>query len=246
MVLDNASGVRQGDGGAGFRGFSGFSCLLRSAVWPEGDAGPSFLQALLVQSGERRNVHLSEIRCQPGLQRFLAAGTMTWCLDASHLGPQLEHPERCGCWTAATSPTGRSVGVARSTAGDGQGGQLPGRMFLAYVSPGTALVDKGLYLPESWTSAKTGVTAGLSKTQLALEMLRRALERGHLRAGSGQLRDVVIPRGTALGDALRPGRPGGLYGVAAGPRADQCGVSGIRASPQTQVARRSAPDHGAG
>ena len=66
-------------------------------------------------------------------------------------------------------------------------------MFLAYVSPlGRALADKRLYLPESWTSDKDRcVAAGVaeerqgyrSKTELALEMLERALERGHLRAG---------------------------------------------------------------
>ena len=65
-------------------------------------------------------------------------------------------------------------------------------MFLAYVSPlGRALVDKRLYLPESWTSdqercATAGVPAERrsyrSKTGLALELLERALERGHLRA----------------------------------------------------------------
>ena len=62
-------------------------------------------------------------------------------------------------------------------------------MFLAYVSP---LGDKGLYLPESWTSdwercAAAGVpgerVSYRSKTKLALEMLERALELGHLRAG---------------------------------------------------------------
>ena len=66
-------------------------------------------------------------------------------------------------------------------------------MFLAYVSPlGRALVDKGLYLPESWTSepgrcAAAGVPAERRnyrpKTELALAMLERALELGHLRAG---------------------------------------------------------------
>ena len=65
-------------------------------------------------------------------------------------------------------------------------------MFLAYVSPlGRALVDKGLYLPQSWTSdearcAAAGVPAGRqgyrSKTELALELLTRALELGHLQA----------------------------------------------------------------
>ena len=65
-------------------------------------------------------------------------------------------------------------------------------MFLAYVSPlGRALVDKGLYLPESWTSGpERCAAAGVpevrrsykSKTKLALEMLEQALERGYLEA----------------------------------------------------------------
>ena len=66
-------------------------------------------------------------------------------------------------------------------------------MFLAYVSPlGRALVDKRLYLPQSWTSDSGRCeAAGIpverrsyrSKTELALEMLERALQLGHLRAG---------------------------------------------------------------
>ena len=62
-----------------------------------------------------------------------------------------------------------------------------------YVSPlGRALVDKGLYLPESWTSDKDRCEAAgvpedrqgyRSKTELALEMVGRAQERGHLKAG---------------------------------------------------------------
>ena len=66
-------------------------------------------------------------------------------------------------------------------------------MFLAYVSPlGRALVDKRLYLPESWTSDQDRCAAAgvpeerqgyRSKTGLALEMLQRALERGYLQAG---------------------------------------------------------------
>ena len=67
-----------------------------------------------------------------------------------------------------------------------------GGMFLAYVSPlGRALVDKRLYLPKSWTSdqdrcAAAGVPEDRrsyrSKTELALELLERALELGYLRA----------------------------------------------------------------
>ena len=66
-------------------------------------------------------------------------------------------------------------------------------MFLAYVSPlGRTLVDKRLYLPESWTSdADRCAAAGereerrsyRSKTELALEMLGRALERSQLPPG---------------------------------------------------------------
>ena len=66
-------------------------------------------------------------------------------------------------------------------------------MFLACVSPlGRALVDQRLYLPESWISDQDRCEAAgvpeerqgcRSKTQLALKMVERALERGHLRAG---------------------------------------------------------------
>ena len=94
-------------------------------------------------------------------------------------------------------------------------------MFLAYVSPlGRSLVDKRLYLPESWTSDEDRcAAAGIpgerrsyrSKTGLALEMLERAVELGHLRAGLGRgrrrLRRVaVLPQRVGdLGNALRPG-----------------------------------------
>ena len=59
---------------AGFREISGFSRLLRAAVWPPGDREHShYLQALLVQSGERRNAeNLSEtVPGARGMQRFL-------------------------------------------------------------------------------------------------------------------------------------------------------------------------------
>ena len=86
------------------------------------------------------------------------------------------------------------MGVARQYCGRlGKVANCQAGMFLAYVSPlGRALVDKRLYLPESWTSDKDRCEAAgvpeekqgyRSKTQLALEMLQRALERGHLKAG---------------------------------------------------------------
>ena len=86
------------------------------------------------------------------------------------------------------------MGVARQYCGRlGKVANCQAGMFLAYVSPlGRALVDKGLYLPESWTSdpgrcAAAGVPeergSYRSKTELALELLERALGLGHLRAG---------------------------------------------------------------
>ena len=88
----------------------------------------------------------------------------------------------------------KSVGVARQYCGRlGKVANCQAGMFLAYVSPlGRALVDKRLYLPESWTADKDRCEAAgvpedrqgyLPKTELALEMLQRALERGHLQAG---------------------------------------------------------------
>ena len=88
----------------------------------------------------------------------------------------------------------KSVGVARQYCGRlGRVANCQAGMFLAYVSPlGRALVDKRLYLPESRTSDKDRCeAAGVPeerqgyrlKTQLALEVLEQALERGHLRAG---------------------------------------------------------------
>ena len=88
----------------------------------------------------------------------------------------------------------KSVGVARQYCGRrGKVANCQAGMFLAYVSPlGRALVDKRLYLPESWTADQDRCAAAgvpkerqgyRSKTELALELLERALERGHLQAG---------------------------------------------------------------
>ena len=174
------------------------------------------------------------------------------------------HPEAVWVLDGSDFPKqGRkSAGVARQYCGRlGKVANCQAGMFLAYVSPlGRALVDKRLYLPESWTSDKGRCAAAgvpeerrsyRSKTGLALDMLERALERGHLRAKwvagddafgmSPSFRDALA----ALGMHYVPGRPRRHHGVAAGAGLDQCGVSGIRAPPQTQAARRSAPDHGA-
>ena len=162
-----------------------------------------YLQALLVQSGERRNAeNLSETvpGSARGMQRFLTDSP--WDDEViigrlqEYLGTRLEHPE--GVWVLDGSDfpkQGRkSVGVARQYCGRlGKVANCQAGMFLAYVSPlGRALVDKGLYLPESWTSDKDRCEAAgvpedrqgyRSKTELALEMVGRAQERGHLKAG---------------------------------------------------------------
>ena len=162
-----------------------------------------YLQALLVPSGERRNAeNLSETvpASARGMQRFLT--NSPWD-DAAiigrlqeYLGSRLGHPEAVWVLDGSDFPKqGRkSVGVARQYCGRlGKVANCQAGMFLAYVSPrGRALVDKGLYLPESWTSDKDRCAAAgvpeqrqgyRSKTQLALELLERALELGHLKAG---------------------------------------------------------------
>ena len=166
------------------------------------DHSRHYLQALLVQSGERRNAeNLSETVPASArvMQRFLTESP--WDDDAvigrlqEYLSPRLGHPEAVWVLDGSDFPKqGRkSAGVARQYCGRlGKVANCQAGMFLAYVSPlGRALVDKRLYLPESWTSDKGRCAAAgvpeerrsyQSKTGLALELLERALERGHLRA----------------------------------------------------------------
>ena len=113
-----------------------------------------------------------------------------------YLAPRLGHSEAVWVLDGSDFPKqGRkSAGWPGSTvAGWAKVANCQAGMFLAYVSPlGRALVDQGLYLPESWTSddarcAAAGVPEDKrryrSKTELALELLQRALARGHLKAG---------------------------------------------------------------
>ena len=113
-----------------------------------------------------------------------------------YLGPRLEYPEAVWVLDGSDLPKqGRKwVGMARQYCGRlGKVANCQAGMFLAYVSPfGRALVDKRLYLPESWTSdPERCAVAGVpddsrsyrSKTELALELVGRDLERGHLKAG---------------------------------------------------------------
>ena len=155
-----------------------------------------------MQSGERRNAeNLSETVpvSDRAMQRFLTESP--WDDDAvigrlqEYLAPMLEHPEEVWVLDGSDFPKqGRkSAGVARQSCGWlGKVANCQAGMFLAYVSPlGRALVDKRLYLPDSWTSDDARCVAGgvpegrrgySSKTELALEMLERALERGHFRS----------------------------------------------------------------
>ena len=156
-----------------------------------------------MQAQERRNAeNLSESVgvSARAIQRFLTEAR--WGDDAvigrlqEYLGRKLGHHDAVWVLGGSDFPKqGRkSAGVARRYCGRlGKVANCQAGMFLAYVSPlGRALVDKRLYLPESWTSddarcAAAGVPEERrsyhSKTELALEMLGRALERGHLIAG---------------------------------------------------------------
>ena len=134
------------------------------------------------------------------MQRFLTDSP--WDDEAvigrlqEYLAPRLEHPGAVWVVDGSDFPKQgkKSVGVARQYCGWlGKVANCQAGMFLGYVSPlGRALVDKCLYLPESWTSdGDRCMAAGVpgerrsyrSKTELALEMLERAVELGHLRAG---------------------------------------------------------------
>ena len=163
----------------------------------------NYLQALLVQSGERRNAeNLSESVgvSARAMQRFLSKAP--WNDDGvmgrlqEYLAPRLGHPEAVWVLDGSDFPKqGRkSVGVARQYCGRlGKVANCQAGMFLAYVSPlGRALVDKRLYLPESWISESGRCDAAgvpeeqrdyRSRTELALGMVKRALERAHLQAG---------------------------------------------------------------
>ena len=192
---------------AGLRQFSGISRHLLSVLRAQAVAehNRNYLQALLVQAQERRNAeNLSEpvgVSAR-AMQRSLTEAR--WDGDAVvgrlqeylALAPRLGHPEAVWVLDGSDFPKqGRkSAGVARQYCGRlGKAANCQAGMFLAYVSPlGRALVDKRLYLPESWTSGQERcVAAGVpaerqgcrSKTELALELLEAAMALGHLKAG---------------------------------------------------------------
>ena len=184
-----------------FREFHGFfAAAFGRKQWREHSR--HYLQALLVQSQERRNAeNLSETvpASARAMQRFLTEAR--WDDDAiigrlqEYLGSRLEHLQAVWVFDGSDFPKQgvKSVGVARQYCGAlGKIANCQAGVFLAHVGPcGRALVDKRLYLPEEWTSdagrcASAGVPEDhrqyLAKTELALEMLERARERGHLSA----------------------------------------------------------------
>ena len=197
--MDAANFERVHDSFQGFHAF--FAASFGRKQWREHSR--NYLRALLVQAQKRRNAeNLSESVgvSARAMQRFLTEAR--WSDDAvigrlqEYLAPRLGHPEAVRVFDGSDFPKqGRkSAGVARQYCGRlGKVANCQAGMFLAYVSPlGRALVDKRLYLPKSWTSdpgrcAAAGVPEGRrkyrSRTELALELLERALQLGHLRAG---------------------------------------------------------------
>ena len=161
-----------------------------------------YLQGLLHGAEERRNAeNLSEATgvAARSLQRFLTEAAWDDDLVIERLGeylaPRLSHED--GVWIVDGSDFpkkgAKSAGVARQYCGHlGKVANCQAGVFLGYASAGgRSLVDKRLYLPESWTSdpgrcQAAGIPedsrAYRSKTELALAMLQCALARPHLQA----------------------------------------------------------------
>ena len=158
----------------------------------------------------------------------------------------------------------KSAGVARQYCGRlGKVANCQARMFLDNVRPlGRALVDKRLYLPQVWTSdvarcQVTGMpedTRGYRpRTELVLELLARALELGHLKAGglpettpSGCRRPSVRdcgPWGCGMWDVLDV--PGGTTVWPLKPAWTSPEYQGSGRPRKTQATGWAAPDHGA-
>ena len=194
--------------------------------WETRERSGHYLQALLVQSEERRNAeNLSETvpGSARGMQRFLTDSP--WDDDAvigrlqEYLGPKLEHPGAVWVLDGSDFPKqGRkSAGVARQyprSAGQGvqlpggsncQGGptargvQLPGRNVPGRREPvgtgpgGQASLSPGELDLGPGTLCRGGSAGGATEPPVedgtgygdagAGEMLERAVELGHLKAG---------------------------------------------------------------
>jgi SRSO17 transposase len=178
-----------------------FAAAFGRQQWRE--RSRDYLRGLLVQSQERGNAENRAEAVEGAsprvLQRFLTEAkwddrAVTRQLQA-YLAPRLTHPEAVWIVDGSDFPKQgkKSVGVTRQYCGAlGKVANCQAGVFLAYhSSKGRALVDKRLYLPENWTQdparcVEAGVPAAAqryaSKTDLALSLLQRAKEWGHLEA----------------------------------------------------------------
>lgn len=183
--------------------------------------GKQYLNALLVQRGERRNAeNLAEAvegASARALQRLLSEAG--WSDRAvrdrlqRHLAERLSQPDGVFILdeTGFAKQGCRSAGVARQYSGTlGKVGNCQVGVFLAYAAArGHALVDAALYLPEHWAADRArcdaaGIPAGVgyrSKADLGLGLLRRARALGAL-AGRWVTADEGYGRDGGLRDAL--------------------------------------------
>ena len=139
---------------AGLRGLSGFSRYFAPLFGRREtrDHSRHYLQALLVQSGERRNAeNLSETVPASARVAAIPLGRRHSHRPPSrYLGPRLGHPE--GVWVLDGSDFPKQ---GRKSTRQGETGQAncQAGIFLAYVSPlGRALVDGRCFICRSWTS----------------------------------------------------------------------------------------------
>ena len=211
-----------------------------------------YLQALLVQSEERRNAeNLSETvpASSRALQRFLAESP--WDDDAvidrlqEYLGSRLEDPQ--GVWVLDGSDFPKqgvkSVGVARQYCGAlGKIASCQAGVFLAHVGPkGRALVDKRLYLPQEWTGdGDRCVAAGVPAHRRGVPKQDgvglgdgggspgQRIPQGPVGGRRFSLRDVSrVAGGTGgNGNAVRLGRAAGYDGLAVGTDLDRSALPG--------------------
>ena len=247
-----------------FHGF--FAAAFGRKQWREHSR--HYLQALLVQSQERRNAeNLSETvpASARAMQRFLTEAR--WDEDAvigrlqEYLGSRLEHPQAVWVFDGSDFPKQgvKSVGVARQYCGAlGKIANCQAGVFLAHVGPrGRALVDKRLYLPEEWTSdAGRCASAGVPEDRPAIPV-KDGAGLGDAGTGTGarphersvgrrrfRLRYVsIFPGGSGgSGGVVRAGRQTGHDGLAAGASLGQFTLSRIWPPPQAQIAERGAAD----
>lgn len=181
----------------------------QSWVWAK-----AYLQGLLSDMPRKNNWQLAESLGEPtpyGLQQFLYRAK--WEADdirddlRAYVVKQLGDPEA----VLVIDETGfvkqgpHSVGVQVQYCGTvGRTTNCQVGVFLAYASPkGASLLDRALYLPESWTSdrprcRKVGVpdeVAFATKPELAQQLLHRAVEAG-------------VPAAWVTGDSVYGGHSG--------------------------------------